>query len=103
MSAKLVKYLRAYLNRLSPVMPEGTTGPPTDAAMHRWSTSFSCGGAWHVWKPSFPWTQVARRMLKPIPDDDVFIVGSAFAAGHLQMYAEGALQTVDDMLQLLEL
>ena len=102
-SAKLVKYLRAYLSRLSPAIAEGTSGPPNDAVVHRWGASFPCGVAWHVWKPSSPWTQVSRRMLKPIPDDDVFIVGSAFAAGHLQMYAEGALQTVDDMLHQLEL
>jgi len=97
-SEKLLRYLRAYLNRLAPVMAVSPTAPPSDAVVHRWSASLPRGGAWHVWKPSFHWTQVSQKMLQPIPDDKVFIVGSAFAKGHLQMYAEGALQTVDDML-----
>ena len=93
-SVNLLSHARHHLARLATnnetLVPNS---PPTGAAVKFWHA------AWHVYKASFDWTDVTRRMLRPMLDSQLFVVGAAFASAHVQTFAEGALETVDRMVE----
>lgn len=93
---KLVDFLQKHLSRLSS-SSVGDLPRPLYACMHQWK-EYPYGGAWHVWKPGSDWVDISTRMLKPGNDQNIHIVGAAFAPGHLQLSAEGALVTVDNLI-----
>ena len=71
--------------------------PPETVLVKNWGASHA-GAAWHVWKRNINWSSVGARILKPHRNDNIFIVGSAFCGGQCQLWMEGALQTVEKLL-----
>jgi hypothetical protein len=53
--------------------------------------------AWFLWKPGVNWANIYPQIMKPFYQN-IYMVGSALAPGALQLWAEGALRTVDDMM-----
>jgi hypothetical protein len=69
---------------------------PYSAVYHDWSSD-PYGGGWHEWKANYRIDQIMWKMLKPVDQDDIFIVGEAFSIG--QGWVEGALDTAETMLE----
>ena len=63
-----------------------------------WTQSPS-GAGWDFWKRGINWLHHAKRMLKPVGWEDMYVVGSSYCSGTCQVYAEGALQTVEMLLK----
>lgn len=74
-----------------PQVPE-----PYAAVYHTWEDD-PYGGGWHEWKAGYRLDQIMCRMLKPVANQDVYIVGEAYSIG--QGWVEGALDTAEQMLQ----
>ena len=92
--AEITRHMAAIYNIDDPVeMPR-----PHDVIIQDWSDDSSMG-SWYVWKRGVLWDRVARNMTKPVAKEDVFVVGNGFCAGKCQFNADGALQTVDDVLE----
>ena len=53
-------------------------------------------GGWHSWKAGYKYNQIMPRMRQPIPDERVYICGSAYSND--QGWVEGALETAELML-----
>ena len=94
-TVKMVEFIKRHLARISGIP---TTPDPVYATCHQWR-DYPYGGAWHVWKPGSEWTEIAEKMLRPGEDQNIHIVGGAFAPSHLQLSLEGALQTVDNLIE----
>lgn len=69
---------------------------PYSAVYHSWNED-PYGGGWHEWKAGYRLDQIMCRMLKPVADQDIHIVGEAYSYG--QGWVEGALDTAETMLQ----
>ena len=63
-----------------------------------WKQSPS-GTSWDFWRRGVNWIQHANRMLKPVRWEDMYVVGSSYCSGVCQLYAEGALQTVEMLMK----
>ena len=74
------------------------TFPAPTHVIIRDSTEHKDGGSWYVWKRGALWDTVSARVLQPVPTEDVYIVGSGFCGGLCQLSAEGAIQTVDELI-----
>ena len=94
---KMVDFIQRHLARISGVTLSSLPYP-VYATYHQWH-DYPYGGAWHVWKPGSDWTVISKQMIRPGQDQNIHIVGGAFAASHLQLTLEGALQTVDNMIE----
>lgn len=70
--------------------------PPYSAVYHTWNEN-PYGGGWHEWKANYRLDKIMWRMLKPVADQEVYIVGEAYSIG--QGWVEGALDTAEQMLQ----
>lgn len=70
---------------------------PSSVVLHHWGDAED--GAWHLWEKGVTWERVAQCMLRPHAQEHVYIVGSAYSAGEHQFWAEGALQSVENMFQ----
>jgi monoamine oxidase len=70
--------------------------PPYSAVYHDWSGD-PYGGGWHEWKANYRLDEIMWKMLKPVEQDDIFIVGEAYSIG--QGWVEGALDTAETMLE----
>lgn len=80
------------------VRPEVTIMPlPTEVIAHEWTTTPSGGGRF-MWRRGVNWEDAAERLQRPDPAEDVFIVGDAYASGRTQLWAEGALESVERLL-----
>ena len=95
-SQRLIEHAQKHLSEIGNTdllnMPK-----PDSAIFHQWKYS-PYGGAWQVWKPKVDWEKISNNMLKPIQSQNIFIVGSAFAPGNLNLWTEGALHTVDQVI-----
>lgn len=69
---------------------------PYSAVFHDWSGD-PYGGGWHEWKANYRLDEIMWKMLKPVANDDIFIVGEAYSIG--QGWVEGALTTAEQMLE----
>lgn len=69
---------------------------PYSAVYHTWNED-PYGGGWHEWKAGYRLDEVMWRMLKPVEDQDIHIVGEAYSIG--QGWVEGALDTSETMLE----
>lgn len=69
---------------------------PYSAVYHDWSSD-PYGGGWHEWKANYRIDEIMWKMLKPVANDDIFIVGEAYSIG--QGWVEGALDTAETMLE----
>ncbi|QAY77446.1 FAD-dependent oxidoreductase [Sphingosinicella sp. BN140058] len=69
---------------------------PYAAVYHTWNED-PYGGGWHEWKAGYRLDKIMWQMLKPLPDQDVHIVGEAYSYG--QGWVEGSLTTAEQMLQ----
>jgi lysine 2-monooxygenase len=69
---------------------------PYSAVYHDWSGD-PYGGGWHEWKANYRLDEIMWKMLKPVEQDDIFIVGEAYSIG--QGWVEGALDTAEQMLE----
>lgn len=69
---------------------------PYSAVYHTWNED-PYGGGWHEWKAGYRLDQIMCRMRKPVPDEDIHIVGEAYS--YQQGWVEGALDTAESMLQ----
>ncbi|MDB5471006.1 MAG: amine oxidoreductase [Caulobacter sp.] len=69
---------------------------PYSAVYHTWNED-PYGGGWHEWKAGYRLDEVMWRMLKPVEDQDIHIVGEAYSIG--QGWVEGALDTAETMLE----
>jgi lysine 2-monooxygenase len=74
-----------------PEIPE-----PYAAVYHSWNED-PYGGGWHEWKAGFRLDEIMCRMRKPVPEQDIFIVGEAYSFG--QGWVEGALDTAESTLE----
>lgn len=66
-----------------------------DAAFRDWGDD-PYGGGWHSWAVGVNGAEVARRMVRPVPGENVFVCGEAYSTR--QGWVEGALQTAETML-----
>jgi monoamine oxidase len=69
---------------------------PYAAIYHSWNED-PYGGGWHEWKAGYRLDKIMWEMLKPAPDENIHIVGEAWS--YSQAWAEGSLQTTEQMLQ----
>ena len=69
---------------------------PYSAVYHTWNED-PYGGGWHEWKAGYRLDEIMWRMLKPVADQDIHIVGEAYSIG--QGWVEGALCTAEQMLE----
>lgn len=72
--------------------------PPDSVYIVDWAMSPS-GGARFMWKTGVLWDSVAPKLQRPRDSEDVFIVGDAYCPGSCQLWAEGALNSVERVLQ----
>ena len=70
--------------------------PPQDVVFHQWDPS-TVGSAWHVWKPNVNWSKVTENIGKPSVHD-MFIVGSAYSQVNKENSMEGAILSVDKVI-----
>ena len=82
----VTKHVRRLLN-----LPSSFDALPIGLVAKQWPN------AWFLWKPDINWQDIYPRIAKPFYSN-VYFVGSAIAPGSLQLYAEGALKTVDDLI-----
>ena len=68
---------------------------PYSAIYHDWGEE-PYGGGWHSWKAGFKYNEIMPRMRHPIPDEKVYICGSAYSSN--QGWVEGALETAELVL-----
>ncbi|HEX3425578.1 MAG TPA: FAD-dependent oxidoreductase [Acidimicrobiales bacterium] len=69
---------------------------PYRAAYHTWDRD-PFGGGWHAWRAGYRPGEVAARMRRPVPGQDIYIVGEAYSLR--QGWVEGALETTESTLQ----
>lgn len=69
---------------------------PYSAIFHDWSDD-PYGGGWHEWKAGYRYDEIISKMVKPVDNEDVFIIGEAYSNN--QGWVEGALETADDMMK----
>lgn len=69
---------------------------PIDAAFMDWA-NLPYGGAVHFWNPGFKSWEVKRRMIRPVPGVNAFVVGESWSTD--QTWVEGALQTSELFLR----
>jgi monoamine oxidase len=68
---------------------------PSNAAYFDWGDS-PYGGAWHAWQPGCKFDEVIDAIRRPDESENIFICGEAYSA--LQGWAEGALNTAEQLL-----
>ncbi len=88
-SKQLAKAFRINVNKMP--LPESVI-------VQDWTHEPS-GGGWHIWKKGRNWETERRHLKRPYNGDRVFLAGSAYCGGQCQLWAEGAFQTVDEMLR----
>ncbi|KAB2918625.1 MAG: NAD(P)-binding protein [Bacteroidetes bacterium] len=69
---------------------------PYAAIFHDWSED-PYGGGWHEWKAGYRYDEIIKKMVKPVEDQDVFIIGEAYSNN--QGWVEGSLETAEDMMK----
>ncbi|ELU02191.1 hypothetical protein CAPTEDRAFT_218814 [Capitella teleta] len=72
--------------------------PPDDVYVVDWTHSPS-RGARFFWKTGVWWETLAAELQRPRPAEDVFVVGDAYCPGPCQVWAEGAVDTVERLFQ----
>ena len=70
---------------------------PSSVILHQWGATDDA--AWHLWERGVQWSEVAKRMIRPHAEERVYVVGSAYSGSEHQLWAEGALQSVENMIQ----
>jgi len=68
---------------------------PYVAAFRDWGDD-PYGGGWHSWNIGVDTAAVMPRVVKPVPDEEVYICGESYST--YQGWVEGALQTAEMML-----
>lgn len=68
---------------------------PYSAAYHTWNED-PYGGGWHEWKAGYRLDEIMCRMRKPVPTEDIHIVGEAYS--YDQGWVEGSLDTAESTL-----
>jgi hypothetical protein len=63
-------------------------------------TSYYWSGGVHMWKPGYNAKEVYEKLLKPFPDEKVYLVNEAFSLH--QCWIEGSLDACYDVLDLLD-
>ena len=97
MNDKLLNHINSYLSQVT--SPTDNTPEPMGIIVCKWDGETQ-PVAWHVWKPGSDWSRTALRLQKPIRDQNVYLIGSTFSPGYLQLWGEGALTNTDAILQL---
>ncbi len=102
-SVRLVEKVHGYLNAASGTQDDGWL--PRGAIFFRWTGDGvggdDHGGGRYYWKAGADWDQVSRKLLRPFYDVSLYVVGSAYASSYRQLWAEGALETVDRALDIM--
>ncbi|KAH9505682.1 hypothetical protein Btru_055493 [Bulinus truncatus] len=70
---------------------------PISAAAQFWD-SYPFGAGWTVWKVGYRYDDVISTVQRPSLTDDVFYVGDDHAVGYQVGWAEGALESVDRVI-----
>jgi monoamine oxidase len=68
---------------------------PCAAAYYDWGDP-PFGGGWHFWKAGYRYDKIIHKIRQPVPSENVFICGEAYSMK--QGWAEGALQTAEDLV-----
>lgn len=55
--------------------------------------------ATHLWKPTYNSNKLYKKMLKPMDNENIYIVGEAYS--QTQQWAEGAITSVNNLLNIL--
>ncbi|KAH9505684.1 hypothetical protein Btru_055495 [Bulinus truncatus] len=72
---------------------------PISATAFFWN-SYPFGGGWTVWRAGYHYDDVISTVQRPSFTDDVFYVGADHARGYHVGWVEGALETVDRVIDL---
>ena len=64
---------------------------PTNTYFKYWN------GATHIWKPNVDSSVLSDKIIHPFPNEQVYVVGESYAK-NFQQWMEGALSTVDYMM-----
>lgn len=96
-SEDIVKHIISQLAQAYDIQEEDIPTPKS-VIVKDWSKS-SAGCGWHIWKKGVKVDAIMSRMIKPLRRENIFVVGSTFCGGECQLWMEGALKTVDLMLQ----
>ena len=70
---------------------------PRDGTMMLWD-EFPFNGGWSTWKPGYKWYDVRKELLRPSQNDEVYIANGYYGTYENNMWAEGALESVDEVL-----
>jgi lysine 2-monooxygenase len=89
--------LAVELHREAGVVYQTTPPKPLAACFQDW-TAAPFGGGWHYWAPGRDGLALADRVMKPIPDKDLYICGEAYGI-YSAGWVEGALERAETMLQ----
>ncbi|KAH9492737.1 hypothetical protein Btru_026216 [Bulinus truncatus] len=76
----------------------GTTFDQPSASMGVFWTKFPQNGGESVWRADRHYDQVQSIVERPSLQDEIYIVGSDFAWGNHQVWTEGSLETVDNVM-----
>jgi len=70
---------------------------PEKVILKDWTTSPG-GAGWHIWKRDVNWSRVSHKIRNLKPPEPIYVVGADYCGGQCQLWAEGALQTVEEVL-----
>lgn len=76
---------------------DGVPDPVASAFMDWGADPF--GGAWHVWDPGARSWEIMARILRPLPEREVYVCGEAYSWS--QGWVEGALETAERVVSRL--
>lgn len=54
----------------------------------------------HIWKPTVNSEMISKKILKPFPNEKIYIVGESYSM--VQQWSQGALDTVNNLMKILE-
>lgn len=92
---RVTRHLRAVCRLPRPPPPPR----PEQVLLQRWTAAGSAsGGGRFAWRPGIRPRDASDRLLSVVADEGLFFVGDAFAPGASQLWAEGALETVERVL-----
>ena len=95
-NSKVIDALHRYLADLHDI-PLTSIPAPLTGVMSLWD-KYPIGGAWSVWMPGFIWRDVQTRMVKPSDNDEIYTAINAFAPGEGSGWSETALESVELVL-----
>ncbi len=95
-SRELVMDITSQLARTFDIDPK-IIPEPSKVLFQQWHQKMG-GTGWHIWEKGVNWSKSLLRMLKPLKFEEIYMVGSTYCGGQCALWMEGAMQTVDEVL-----